>query len=103
MHLIRATLDRIAKISDKGSQFTDLLAIRRCMSTIQKRDLLPIKMLCDRLIGNQHKIFNDLGCHIALIRHHIHSMSLRIQNDLCLRKIKINGSPLHTLLANQTG
>ena len=68
------------------------------MGTIDKGNLQPEKVLCHRLIGDQHEILNDLRRHIPLIRPDIHRMSFRIQQNLRFREIKVDGTALMPFL-----
>ena len=99
MYFILPDMNRIAKIIDKRCQLVDLLRIRVVVGTVHKRQFLPEIVLCHRLVGKQHKIFDNLGCNIALVRLDLHRASLRVQNDLRLREIKINRSALHPFFA----
>ena len=84
----------ITEIVKKGRQFHNLLGIGIVMRSIDKRQFQPVKMLCHRLIGDQHKIFDDLSCHIPLIWLYLCRMSICIKYDLAFREIEIDGSSL---------
>ncbi len=73
------------------------------MRSVYKRIISCAVFLCHSFIGNQHKIFNDPGCHIGFIRLHINSSSCRIQDDLTFREIKINGTSCMTAAAQDPG
>ena len=64
------------------------------MGTVHEGQLLPVIILGDRLIGQQHKILDNPCGHISVIRLDVYRPSIFIQYHLRLRKIKINGSPL---------
>ena len=55
-------------------------------------------MLCHCLIRCKHEILDQHSRHIPLVRLNIQWMSFLIQQDLALREIEINGSPLLSLL-----
>ena len=94
MNLLLTGFESITKIADKQAELFNFLRIRSPMRSVYKRCLHPEKMLCHRLIGKKHEIFNQLGGYIALVGHNIRGMSLLIQKNLRLRKIKINGATL---------
>ena len=64
-----------------------------------ERHFLPIIVLGYRLICHQHEIFNDFGCHICFIWLNIDCFSCCIKNNLALRKIKVNGTPVMTAVS----
>ena len=90
MHLTVVGADSVAKVIDEHAQALHLLRIRVVVGTIDKRKLLPEIILRNGLVGHQHEIFNDLGCHISIVWLNINRMSLLIKNNLGLRKIKVN-------------
>ena len=86
-------LNMISKVIDKGSQLTNFLGIRCVMSSVHKRDFHPVKMLGNRLIGEKHKILNDLCRCISLVGFNFKRNTILVKNDLALREIKIDGAP----------
>ena len=69
------------------------------MRTIDKRKFSPVIFGCHRLVCSKHKILDQFRCHIAVIRTDIYRISILIQYYLCFRKIKVDGTTLHTLFA----
>ena len=59
------------------------------MNAVQKRQFLPETVFRNGFIGRQHKIFDQIGCFIALIGFNGNGMSFCIQMNLTLRKIKV--------------
>ena len=92
-------MERITEIVDERRKFLDLLRIRILMRTIHKRKLSPIEIRSNRLICCKHEIFDNLRCHIAVIRADIDWIPLRIQNHFRLREIEVNRAPLHALFS----
>ncbi len=88
------SLHIIAKIVDKDLELLKLLPIRYIVDPVHKGQIQPVKMLCNGLIGCQHKVLNDVCSHIPLIGLDLQGMSFLIQQDLALRKVKTYGSPL---------
>ena len=72
------------------------------MCPVQERELLPEEMLCHRLIRRQHKIFDQLRRRIPLILFDLYGNTLFVEQDLCLREVKINRAALHPLLSEDT-
>ena len=72
------------------------------MCTVYKWQFLPEIILCHCLIGDQHKIFNDLCCNISLIRLDLNRLSFFIKHDFCLWKIKIDRSAFHTFFTQNS-
>jgi len=66
------------------------------MCSVEKWSLSPKIFLCNCLIRKEHKIFYDLCCIIPVIRLDLNRTSLFIQNDLCLREIKVDRPSLCT-------
>ena len=97
MHLTIMSADGISKVIDKHTQALHLLRVRVVVGTVHKRKLLPEVILRNGLIRHQHKILNDLGCRVAFIWFNIHRSPLLIQDDLRLRKVKIDGAALMPL------
>ena len=93
MNLPLLKLDEISKIMDKGSQLLHLLRIRIVMGSVEEGQGLPEVILRHGLIGCQHEILYDFCGSIALIRFDLQGLSLGIQDNLALRKVKVNGSP----------
>ena len=87
----------VAEIVDDGGQLPDPIPIRHIVSSIHKGQFQPVKMLSHCLVCRQHKILDDIRGHISLIRSDLRRMSLRIQTDLALGKIKVNGSSFPAL------
>ena len=87
-------LDMVAKISDKRRKLLYFIRVRLLVGSIDKRRLQPEKMLRHRLVGDQHKILNDFCRHISLVRPDLHRMPFVIQENLALRKIKVDGTAL---------
>ena len=90
-------------IMKKHQKTFNLFRIRIFMSSVYKRIISGAVFLCNCFIGKKHKILNDPGCHIGLIRLHINSSSCSIQDDLTLRKIKINGTSCMPTTAQDPG
>ena len=90
-------MNRISKVIDERGELVDLLAVRLLMRPVQKRCVLPEVILCNRLVGDQHKVLDDLRCNIALVRLDRNRDSLLIQNHLRLREIKVDRTALHAL------
>ena len=97
MHLTIMSADCISKVIDKHTQALHLLRVRVIVGTVYKRDILPEIIFRNGLVGHQHEIFNDLGGCVALIGFDVHRTALLIQNDLGLRKIKVDGTALAPL------
>ena len=64
------------------------------MHAVDERDLLPEKFLCDRLVGRQHEVFDDARRIRRDFRDDIDRQPVFIENDLCLREIKVDGTAL---------
>jgi len=60
------------------------------MDTVDKGNLLFCKFLGHRLIGTQHEILNQLCRAVCLMDLNVCRNPFFIQQDLCLREIKIN-------------
>ena len=88
----------IPVIADERGQLLDPLRIRYIMDTVDEGQLLPVKMLRHCLIRCKHEILDQHSSHVPLVRFYIQRMSFLIQQDLALREIEINGSPLLSLL-----
>ena len=61
-------LEVIAEIVDKGSKLCNLFRVRIVMGSVQKGNLHPVKMLCHRLIGKEHKVLYELRRRISFVR-----------------------------------
>ena len=96
---IVCNVHRVPKIINKNRQLLNLFFIRLFMCPVNKRNLLPKIMFCHRLIGKQHKVFNNLCRHVPVIWFQLNRFSLLIQNHLRLRKIKINRASFFSLFA----
>ena len=68
------------------------------MNSILKRKFLPEIILCDRLIGQQHKVLDQVCGRSAQIRFDLKGKTLLIHNHFGLRKIKINGTSFSSSL-----
>ena len=79
-------------ITQKGQQTFHLFRIRIIVGPVNKWLSFFTIFFCHSLISHQHKVFNDPGGNISLIRLYINSPSCCIQDDLAFRKIKINGT-----------
>ena len=90
MNIILLRFQMIPEIPDKGCQIADSVRIRLLMCAIYKRKFQPEKMLCNRFICNQHKIFDQIGRGIALIWLYLDWISVFVQKYFGFRKIKIN-------------
>ena len=64
------------------------------MHAVDERDLLPEKFLRDRLVGRQHEVFDDARRIRRDFRDDIDRQPVFIENDLCLREIKVDGTAL---------
>ena len=107
LHLFRTHLvshmDMIAEIIDKRAQFSNLIVIRSLVGPVQKGKLPPVILLGHGFICQKHKVLNQLGRHIPVVRSDLHGPSVFIQHHLRLRKIEIYGTPLMPLLTQDTG
>ena len=101
MDFFSRLLDMIAEISDKGRKFLYFIFIRLFVGPIYKGRLQPEKVLRHGLVGNQHKILNHSGRHVALVRSDLQRTSFFIQNNLTLREIKVYGAALMPLLSEK--
>ena len=95
--------DRIAKIVDQNAEALDLLTVRFLMAPVQERDLLPVIILCDRLIRSQHAVLDQHRRRVPLIRPDLDRASLCVQDDLALREIKVDRTARHALFPQHTG
>ena len=84
------SLHAVAEITDNGSELLQPVRVRHIMHTVHKRQLHPVKMLCNRLVRRQHEILNDVRRRIPLIRLNVRGTPLTVEIDLTFRKIKIN-------------
>ena len=73
------------------------------MAAVQKRQLLPEKILGNGLVRHQHKILDQAGRPAALIGPHFKRPPLLVQKDLALREIKVDRSPLPAARPQKTG
>ena len=60
------------------------------MCPVNKRHFQPEKVLCHRFICQQHKILDQLSCHISFMWQDIYRMPAFIQFNLTFLKIKIH-------------
>ena len=67
MNLIPHSLHAISKITDKHGQLLNLLRIGIFVAAVHKRYFLPEEVLRHGLIGDQHKILNELCCSVPVI------------------------------------
>ena len=72
------------------------------MDTIYKRTLQVKEMFCNCLVRSKHKVLDELGCSISLMRDYIDRISLFIQNNLGLWKIKVNCALGFSFLSKDT-
>ena len=79
-------------IMKKHQKTFDLFRIRILMGSVYKGIISGTVFLCHGFIGKKHKILNDPGCHIGLVRLYVNSFSCCVEYDLAFRKIKINGT-----------
>ena len=79
-------------IMKKHQKTFNLFRIRIFMRSVYKRIISGTVFLCHGFIGKKHKILNDPGCHIGLVRLYVNSFSCCVEYDLAFRKIKINGT-----------
>ena len=63
------------------------------MRPIEERHISPEILLCHSLVRHKHKILYDLCGSISLMWFDLYGLSLFIQNNLSLRKVKVNRSP----------
>ena len=80
--------------ADKFKDVLDLLRIRISVYAVDKGDLFPEEILCDRLVGRQHEIFDDARRIRRDFGHDVDRETLFIEDDLRLRKVKVDCSPL---------
>ena len=73
------------------------------MYPVYERNLPPVVLFCYRFVGKQHEIFDNLRCHITVVRTNLHRMSFLVQHDLTLRKVKVNRTPLMSAVSKDTG
>ncbi len=92
MNIFSIALYGDTKTSDKIFKFIHSVRCRLFMHTINKWNLHPIEMLGDRLVGNQHKFFNNLICDTPFRRFHRNRNAGIIQCDIGFVKIKIQTS-----------
>ena len=79
-------------IMKKHQKTFNLFRIRIFMRSVYKGIISGTVFLCHGFIGKKHKILNDPGCHIGLVRLYVNSFSCCVEYDLAFRKIKINGT-----------
>ena len=91
--------DRIAKIVDQNAEALDLLTVRFLMAPVQERDLLPVIILCDRLVRSQHAVLDQHRRRVPLIRPDLDRASLCVQDDLALREIEVHSTSRHALFS----
>ena len=70
---------------------------------VQERDLLPVIILCDRLVRSQHAVLDQHRRRVPLIRPDLDRASLCVQDDLALREIKVDRTARHALFPQHTG
>ena len=94
-------MDMIAEAVDKCRKLSDPVLIRRFMRPVKKRNLPPEKLFRHCLICHKHKIFDNLCRRISVIRLYFDRFSIFIQNNLRLRKVKIDSAPFSPFLSDQ--
>ena len=94
MHFSVLGPDGVAEIVNKRAETLHLLRVRILMGPVHKGKFLPEIVLRNGLIGHEHKILNDPGGRVPLIRLYINRPPVIIQHNLALRKIEVNGPPL---------
>lgn len=88
VYLFLPRLHGITEIIDKKAETVHLFRIRIIMGPVNKRRLKPVKVLCYRLIGQQHKIFNQLSSRIPFIRLYLQRMPGLIQDYFTFGELK---------------
>ncbi|MNC02800.1 hypothetical protein D3C75_501830 [compost metagenome] len=95
MNRVAPAFDMIAKVSGKRHKVLQLLLIRVLVNPVQERNLKPVEMLGNRLIGSQHEFLNNLLSYRTLSLNNIDRLTVLIHNNFALFKIKINRSAPH--------
>ncbi len=103
MHLVSTRMKRIPKIAQKKHQLIEPLGVRLFMNPVHKRLGLPVIIRRHSLICRQHKVLYHPRSRIALIGTNLRRRPPLIQQNLRLRKIKINRSPLPSPPAKKSG
>ena len=67
------------------------------MCSVYKRYFLPEIILSHSFICYKHKILNELCCHISVIRLYIYRMTIFIEHNFSLRKVKVYRTSFHSL------
>ena len=66
MDLPVSDMKGVTEVVDQDRKPADLFLIGLFVGPVQKRDLLPVVILCHRLVGRQHKILNEHGGRVPL-------------------------------------
>ena len=66
MDLPVSDMKGVTEVVDQDRKPADLFLIGLFVGPVQKRDLLPVVILCHRLVGRQHKILNEHGSRVPL-------------------------------------
>ena len=93
----------ISEVPDKSTKFHNLFRIGCFMGTVYERNLHPVKMLCHSFIREQHKILDDLIGNPSFIRLNGNRITLFVQFNFTLRKIKVNGSSALSFFTKNVG
>ena len=84
-------------------QCLHLPLIRCLMNTVFKWDLLPEGILGNGLICGQHKVFDQLGCHISVMGTDLCGTSVLTHYDLGFLYVKINGASCVAAFSQDAG